>query len=188
LGVVASVGLAETYFTKLQSFVFRFETPVVLSLIIISWIIILQFNAYLPYKVPFQIFGLKEKDDMIAICEQIKDHTPVDAVFIQPFDNTELKYYAQRSSFIEFKANVRHQCFVNEWYRRIQLIYGLPLHDGVTGFSMQERADDYYYNPNSWQFNNHDGYGITHMLVKKDYKPPRGTLILSNNSYAVYKL
>ena len=125
---------------------------------------------------------------MIAICEQIKETTPIDAVFIQPFDNTELKFYGQRSSFVEFKANVRHTCYVNEWYRRVQLVYGVSAVDAEKGFALQQKADGNYYTENLWKFNNHSGYGITHMLVKKEYKPPFGTLILSNNSYAVYKL
>jgi len=142
----------------------------------------------LPYRVPFQLFGMKEKDDMIAICEKIKETAPVDAVFIQPFDNTELKFYGQRSSFVEFKANVKHKSFVGEWYRRIGIVYGISAIDEVQGFKLQDKADANYYTPEVWRFSNKAGYGITHMLVKKDYKPPYGNLILSNNSYAVYKL
>ncbi|HWB63379.1 MAG TPA: DUF6798 domain-containing protein [Chitinophagales bacterium] len=190
LGVVAFVGLGEDFYLqhlKLPE-TLKIELPVLISGIAIAWLIIINFNSFLPYKVPFQLFGMKEKDDMINICEQIKEKTPADAVFIQSFDNSELKFYAQRSSFVEFKANVRHTCFVKDWYHRIQLVYGLSLSDALEGFNMQDKADETYYTESPWQFHNHSGFGITHMLVKKDYKPPVGTLILSNNTYAVYKL
>jgi hypothetical protein len=179
----------EFYFNKGQlPDLVKFEQVGIIAVAILSWIIILQFNEHLPYHVPFQLFGMKQKDDMIAICEQIKEKTPADAVFIQPFDNTELKFYGQRSSFVEFKANVRHKNFVGEWYRRIQIVYGISSADANQGFKLQDQADANYYTHNTWQFSNKAGYGIQYMLVKNDYKPPYGTLILSNNSYAVYKL
>jgi hypothetical protein len=190
LGVVAVIGLAEEfYLSKLHlPDLVKFERAGLITLALLSWVVIIKFNEYLPYHVPFQLFGMKEKDDMIGICEKIKETTPADAIFIQPFDNTELKFYGQRSSFVEFKANVRHKSFVGEWYRRIQIVYGISTGDAMKGFKLQDKADANYYTSNAWQFTNKSGYGITHMLVKKDYKPPYGTLILSNNSYAVYKL
>ena len=190
LGVVAVVGLAEEfYLSKLQiPQSLKIEKAALLVVSILCWIVVLIFNDRLPYHVPYQLFGLKEKDDMIAICEQIKDHTPKDAVFIQPFDNSELKFYGQRSSFVEFKANVRNRNFVGEWYRRIHILYRLSTEDTEKGFEEKNRADASYYTNNLWQFNSHSGYGITHMLVRKEYKPPAGTLILSNNTYAVYQL
>ena len=45
--------------------------------------------------------------------------------------------------------------------------------DDKKGFALQEEADANYYTRNKWQFDRHNGYGITHMLVKKDYQPPR---------------
>ena len=190
LGVVAAVGLAEELYLskwKLPD-AFKLETVAICTIIVLSWGVILRFNEYLPYHVPFQIFGLKEKDDMISICEKIKEVTPKDAVFIQPFDNTELKFYGQRSSFVEFKANVRHKKYVGDWYQRILLIYGLSPNSSEKGFALKDLADVNYYTHNLWRFNARNGFGITHMLVNKDYKPPFGTLIVSNNTYAVYQL
>ena len=190
LGVVAVVGLAEEFYKgpwHLPDLI-RFEKATLITVALLSWVVIIKFNDHLPYHVPFQLFGMKEKDDMIAICEKIKEVTPPDAVFVQPFDNTELKFYAQRSSFVEFKANVRHKNFVGEWYRRIRIVYGISADDVQQGFKLQDKADANYYTTSTWQFERKAGYGVTHMLVKKDYKPLYGNLILSNNSYAVYKL
>ena len=190
LGVVAVVGLAEEFYTGKWHLpdMLKIEKPALFVVALLSWLVIIKFNEHLPYHVPYQLFGMKEKDDMIAICEKIKEVTPPDAVFVQPFDNTELKFYGQRSSFVEFKANVRHKNFVGEWYRRIHLLYGISAVDAVQGFGLKDAADAAYYTTDMWQFNRKAGYGITHMLVTKDYKPPYGTLILANNSYAVYKL
>jgi len=189
-GVVAVIGLIEEFYFAGRHLpdLIKYEKMLLMGFALLSWVVIIRFNQYLPYHVPFQLFGMKEQDDMIAICEQIKEETPADAVFVQPFDNTELKFYGQRSSFVEFKANVRHKNFVGEWYRRVQIVYGISTTDAQQGFQLKDKADANYYTTNAWTFNNKSGYGITHMLVKRDYKPPYGTLILSNNSYAVYKL
>ncbi len=190
LGVVALVGMVEEFYLNkghLPDMV-KFEKIGIIALALVSWLVIIEFNQYLPYKVPFQLFSMKEKDDMIAICEKINETIPANALFVQPFDNTELKFYGRRSSFVEFKANVKHKSFVGEWYRRIQIVYGISANDAQQGFKLQDKADASYYTSDPWQFNRKAGYGITHMLVKKDYKPLYGTLVLSNSTYAVYKL
>jgi len=89
---------------------------------------------------------------------------------------------------VEFKANVRNKKFTNDWYDRIHNIYGLSVNDAEKGFAMKDKADANYYNANQWAFSSRREFGITHMLVDKRYKPPFGSLILENNSYAVYKL
>ena len=190
LGVVAAVGLAEEFYLKKWNLpdLIKFELPGILLAAGLSGVVILFFSAHLPYTVPFELFGMKDKDDMITICKEIEAKTPNDAVFIQPFDNTELKFYGRRSSFVEFKANVKHKDFVGEWYRRIQIVYGISAIDAQQGFLLKDKADANYYTSNGWQFANKAGYGITHMLVHKEYKPPYGTLLFANNTYAVYKL
>ncbi len=189
LGVVAAIGLLEPRLVSIYILSdWRFDKAALVMAAVLSWVIILGFGSSLPYHVPYQIFGLKEKEDMINICEQIQKETPKDAVFIQPFDNSELKFYAQRSSFIEFKANVRHKCFVGEWYRRVQMVFDVSAADGAKGFALQQKADEHYYTLTLHELAILQQEGVTHMLVKKDQHPHAGSLILSNNTYAVYKL
>ena len=150
--------------------------------------LIVFFRHQLPYKVPYQLFALKQEDDMIAICEKIKETTPVDALFIQPFDNTELKYYGQRSSFVEFKANVRHKRFVGEWLYRVWMVYNIDLNADLRGFALQQYADKTFYSLNAEKLNGLKACGVTHLLTRRDANPGFGELIISNNTYAVYKL
>ena len=125
---------------------------------------------------------------MISICKDINEVTPSDAVFIQPFENTELKFFAQRSSYVEFKANVRNKKFVGDWYDRIQLVFDVSAENTEKGFALQQKANENYYTENRWVLSSRAGQGISYMLVKKNYAPPFGTKILENNSYAVYQL
>lgn len=190
LGVVAAIGLFEQILKTKPLFLnqFRFEKSALFITSLLCWLVILNFNEYLPYKVPFQIFGLKEKDDVISICGKIKDVTPKESVFIQPFDNTELKYYAQRSSYVEFKANVRNKTFVQQWHERVKEVFGVDASMEVKGFALQKTADNNYYHLSAQKISQLKAKGVTHLLTQKEFPPCTGSLILSNNTYEVYQL
>lgn len=161
------------------------------SLVLLSvacWLVIIFFNRSLPYQVPYQLFSLKNTDDMIAICRQIKQATPQNAVFIQPFENTELKFYSQRSSFVDFKANVRNKLFVTKWAERLKLVYGITPDMPAKGFALQQTADSVFYSLNKSQISELKQKGVTHVLTSRAAPFQFGNLILANQSYAVYQL
>lgn len=189
LGVVALVGLLEKNL-KLSNVTIGHK-PLIASMfvsVLACWLVILQFCNYLPYTVPFQLFGLKESDPIISICQQIEQATPANAVFVQPFDNTELKFYGRRSSYVEFKANVRNKAFIQQWVDRIEQVYDVSPNSPQKGFALQQAADNYYYHLPLAQLQKLKAEGVTHLLTKKEFVPATGTLILSNNTYAVYQL
>ena len=193
LGVVALFGFVEQFiFLNLPVFqssnLFKMGSTFLILGSIVIWGVILNFHQQLPYKVPFQLFAMKEQDDMISICEKIKEVTPRNAVFIQPFENTELKFYAERSSYIEFKANVRNKAFVKEWANREAEVFGVLPEMPVKGFALQKRADDFFYSLDEMQIKLLKRKGVTYLLTKKEYRPTIGNLILQNNTYAVYQL
>lgn len=190
LGVVALLSLADKYFSvameKLASVLN--ESLFLTVSAVFCWIVVLFFADYLPYQVPSQIFRFKEKDEMVSICTDIKVVVPSDAVFIQPFDNTELKFYAQRSSYVEFKANVRNKLFVRQWAERIEDVFGVNPSNAVRGFELKQQADNYFYSLTSERLELLKQKGVTHLLTIIKMKPATGKLILHNSSYAVYQL
>ncbi len=189
LGVVAVFGFAEQYLSSFTSSLpASLERAGLIVSIVLCWVVILNYSSILPYKVPFQLFGMKEQDDMIAICEQIKEVTPPDAVFVQPFDNTELKFYSQRSSYVEFKANVRNKAFVTEWAKRVEEVFGVSAQLQTKGFALRQKADAYFYNARKEQLDLLKRKGVTHILTKRLYPASTGQLILHNKTYAVYQL
>ncbi|MES2622755.1 MAG: DUF6798 domain-containing protein [Bacteroidota bacterium] len=189
-GVVACISIIEEAINIQKDWLgrFRFSSATLVVFSLIFWIIILNFNEQLPYKVPFQIFGLKQHDDMISICEKIKTTTAKESVFIQPFENTELKYFAQRASYVEFKANVRNRKFVREWHHRIQQVYGVSEANAKKGFVLSGKANDQFYQLKTDKIEELKQQGVTHILTRKEFPPSTGSLILSNSSYAVYQL
>lgn len=189
-GVVAVIGLAEEIGKAKLDWLHRIklEKAIMVTGIFVSWLVMWRFHDSLPYQVPFQLFEMKERDDAIAIAEQIKTNTPTDAVFIQPFDNTELKFYAQRSSYVEFKANVRNKLFVKEWADRIEEVFHVNGNMQVKGFALQQKADDHFYHLSASDLQLLKQKGVTHLLTRKEFPSSTGTIILSNKTYAVYQL
>ncbi len=190
LGVVAALGFVSDYLWKKEDYQF----PKVMEQTLLafggaaSFVIIIFFHSHLPYTVPYQLFGMKQQEDILRICESIQTATPPDAVFIQPFENTELKFYAQRSSYVEFKANVRHKAYVAQWYDRIQEVFGVNDEMKLQGFKLQQRADEHFYHLSSEELQKLKQQGVGYILTQKEYPPALGKLILENNSYAVYQL
>lgn len=175
----------ERYIYQLQK-----STSLLLSIVTV-FLIILSGRQFLPYHVPFQLPFLSYKDDLLQACDWIKSNTPSDAVFIQDFDNTELKFYAQRSSYVEFKANVRHKSKVREWFLRINEVYfpdGLP---ETKGFNLRVQGQQNFLFISNERLQLLKSKGVTHMLRSEKEKTVIHTTakkIFTNSGYAVYQL
>jgi hypothetical protein len=130
----------------------------------------------------------KAQNDMVDISLAIDKNISKQAVFVQPFTTTELKYYGRVSSYVDWKAFLKNRGALYEWYRRIQLIYGVSIADKEKGFFLQQKADAYYGALSITALQQLKKEGVTHLLLKKDVAPKAGTLILQNNTYAVYQL
>lgn len=185
LGVVAVAALLSGLF-RLAAL--QFEKSCITIATICVWIFIIVFHRTLPYQVPFQLFDMKKEDELISICQEVQCQTPIDAVFIQPFENTELKFYGQRSSYVEFKANVRNRRFVGEWYHRLKQVYQIDTQTEVKGFELQTLANNHFYHLTADELIKLKAAGVTHVLTRKEFPMASGAIIISNNSYAVYQL
>jgi hypothetical protein len=190
LGFVALFGYAGIYIGSLQFWRpgKNTERALLLAGTVTCFIVIAFFRQQLPYKVAYQIGSWKYDNEVIGLCEKVKTHTPVNALFIHPMEITEVKFYAQRGSYIEFKANVKHYLFVAEWYRRLQEVYGIDYHGSVAGFNLQQQADKYFTNLSGEQLNRLKAEGVTHVLTYKQTPSAIGTKVLESNTYAVYQL
>lgn len=187
MGVLAAVGFLFSHLPKLTvSFTTQRLLLFMGALLVVT--VTIFFRSHLPYSVPFQVAVFKLMDDKIEIAEQIRGLTPLEAVFIQPFDNTELKFYSQRSSYVEFKANVRHRAYVGEWYKRISEVYGVSYKDKLKGFELSQHANLYFNKLSAQQLKELKQKGVTHMLTTRNQPPAIGKLVAANTTYAVYKL
>jgi hypothetical protein len=187
LGVFAMIGLAKDHLPL--DWIPRNNRYVLTGLGIASAILVLSITTSSGLKNPnadYQFPG--NDDDAIAICKEIERITPKNAVFIQPFAFTAVKWHARRSSYVEFKANVRNKAFVGQWYKRVQQLYGVDYTRNEMGFDMEKKADEYFNHLSKEELQTLKGSGVTYVLTFSDALPAGYAAIIQNNSYAVFKL
>lgn len=187
LGILSAVGL-------LFNFVPTFNTIKPSIIAVCALVVVgLSFgsiyaNASL-FKTNYQ-FGTKSfEQPEIDIARKAQKCTPIDAVFVVPFAANEFKFWSERSSFIEFKANVRNKQFVGEWYRRIGEVYGVDTTDPHLGFEKHWTADRVYRERANSEFClQWKREGISHILIDERLTNPLLTLLDSNTRYYIYKI
>ena len=130
----------------------------------------------------------RHNENEIALCSKVKDITPIDAVFVQPFEMTALKFYGQRSSYVEFKAIAKNQKDLKIWYERIQEVFGLNYEIDKNGFDMQWKADEHLDNLGEDQLAILKKEGVTNIICRTSKYQQGHKLILSENGYFVYQL
>lgn len=130
----------------------------------------------------------QHNENEIVLCSKVKEITPVDAVFVQPFEMTALKFYGQRSSYVEFKAIAKNQKDLKTWYERIQEVFGLNYEVDKNGFDMKWKADEHLDNLDEGQLAKLKSEGVTDIICRTSKYQQGHKLILSENGYFVYQL
>jgi hypothetical protein len=129
----------------------------------------------------------KENDDAIAIAIMVDKQVGKDAVFIQPFSCTELKFFGRASSYVDWKAFVKNRTRIGEWYRRIGLVYGISIDDKEKGFGLTQKAEANFFNLKKETAARLKNEGVTHILTSNK-QMAFGKLLFQNRTYAVYQL
>jgi hypothetical protein len=146
------------------------------------------FIFYMYFSGAFDLGYKQHVESEVALCKKVKELTPKDAVFIQPFEMTGLKFHGQRSSYVEFKAIAKNQRDLKKWYERINEVFGLDYHTDSGGFYMSQKADDHLDNLDAQAIRKLKNEGVTHMICKTDKYKEGHKLILVENGYFVYEL
>lgn len=129
----------------------------------------------------------KTNDPLITCCIKAKQLTPIDALFIQPFNSSEFKYYSQRSSYVDYKANVRGPEQVIRWYSRLQEVYGLKATPDFSEKQLLIDAKANYLSLTNKQLQKLSAEGVQYMLTYNSYKTDL-PVIYQNDSYKIIEL
>lgn len=137
------------------------------------------------YEFPFYMRVTPEID----ISRQIAQHTPKDALLIQPAGLDEIKYYSMRSSYIDYKALTHTKGFIREWSKRFEEVYGIaPATSEVISFAAVGVADAHLREISPEQLDHlHRTKHITHLVTFADVQLPY-PVVAQNTKYIVYQL
>ncbi|MFN8310227.1 MAG: DUF6798 domain-containing protein [Chitinophagales bacterium] len=123
----------------------------------------------------------------IAISKLARQKSSVESVFLVPFQFTAMKYYGQRSCYVEFKAIAKNQRDIPEWYRRIQEVYGLDYREQAAGFQMEQQANQNLNHLNAVQLQRLKQEGVTHIICTNPALS-MGEKLDSTSNYFLYRL
>ena len=148
-----------------------------------------RFNAF-PYDLPFfqnLPTEMVEKNAEINIAELAKEKTSKDALFIIPIGNTHFKYYAERSTYIDYKAVIHRKSVIPIWYQRVQEVYGINIQTRQSGKNIDAVANDFYKKRTIQDLEVFAKKGINYWMTFKEVDLPLEK-IAENEKYVIYKL
>jgi hypothetical protein len=151
----------------------------VLALVLIIW-----FPEKNPWGFNFDFGQQKTTDPLIACSIKAKELTPQNALFIQPLNSSEFKYYSQRSSYVDFKANVRAPRQVINWFARLQELYGLKAIPNYPDKQILTDSKSYYLSLTGEQLHKLADEGVQYMLTYSEYKTNL-PVIYQNDEYKI---
>lgn len=160
--------------------------PILIPLLFYGLVLTNHLNAL---KKPMMIGNRIIEDPQIDIALKIKQNIPKDALFIVPYDATGFKYWSERNTYVDFKANTRTPGFMKEWHRRIGLVYNLSNQDKQKGFDLRAKANSFYNHHSTATLTLLINEHVTHILISKEcYFAQSHQAIVENKYWGVYAL
>ncbi len=136
------------------------------------------------YNLPFLSY---ENTPSISISIAAKDKISKNALFVQPVSLNLLKYFGEKSSYVNMIAFPNSKLFYKEWRRRIENVYHVYPNSGRDYAKMVKQADDNFYALRENDFHALQKEGVTHILTKNTHllSFPK---ILENSEFVIYKI
>lgn len=164
----------------------RFLTPLLTIMLIISILQITQTVHWLgkkPYHFPGTSYYTAEMD----LALQMKDKLPKNACILIPPQVTGVRYFSERSLFIDYKSNIHSKAYMSEAALRRRDLYGLTLPMRTSGKDMMSEMQQYYSNLETSDFQSFKEMGASHVMTAKDH-PLELEKVVSNSFFTLYKL
>jgi hypothetical protein len=157
---------------------------------------LLSFFIALLIGISVDIPGLKNKEYLIGdrweenlatdIALKARKMCPSDALVAVPIDDSRFRFASERSVYVDFKSIAHHTAYHQEWYTRMQELYGVDKRY-VAGFNMLQKGMNTYL---SYQTNDIKAFknkGINYWLTYNTQKLEL-PVIAQNAMYILYEI
>jgi hypothetical protein len=122
------------------------------------------------------------------ISQKAKVISDKNAVFIHPLSFTKFLFYAERSTYVNFKAIAREKNYIETWIKRLSLVYNIDANMPEKGFDIQAKANANFSNIDFAETQLLKEKGITHMITFKTHEIENLEVLAENEQYRIYKL
>lgn len=142
-----------------------------------------EFFAGKPYYFPWT----KPSSPAYELAAAVQKLCPKDASIITPPEMTEIRYFARRGVFIDYKSNIHSRDYLRESQDRREKIYGLTLALKRSGEDVQQTMRKHYKTLPLQEILTWKGAGATHIITYADVELDL-TKMYANESYSLYSL
>jgi hypothetical protein len=187
--LLALVACSESKLTVL----FNRHLPVSSYFTWMGFFFVIAFVVYKSKNKSMDLPFLTHETEEVHISRLALDKTPNVALFLIPPTLSEFRFFSQRSSYIDWKANVHQKSGWVNWLARIREVYKIDLGDKLKGHDLAAVANQNYSGLDELDLNkiliNADSIyhiKITHLIVPKPsiLKFP---IVAQNSKYVIYK-
>ena len=162
---------------------FQLAVPI----LILGVVCVYRLSGYMGEKPTYMFPWSTFKSDEVEISEQAGQLTPENAVYIIPVEFTAFRWYSKRSTYVDYKAMLHQQDFLEDWYKRIQNIYAYSLKEKQGGFDIHIFSKSLLEEPTSISIDFWRSLGITHIIsTAPEIKALKQ--VGKNNTYFIYSL
>jgi hypothetical protein len=179
LGIISTFAILKDIVTeKWHSYLSILSIIGLLTMIYINW----DKNHRLYPWVDTEFYN--DELNMAINCKKLCDKN---ALFVQPIEFSALKFYGERSSFVEYPRIVRAKNEIKIWYDRLNIVYnlkGIQLHRNPV---FAEQVNAIYDIQSDVNLRKYTNKGITHLILHSNHitKLP---VIYKNNKYKLVKI
>ncbi|MBX7227372.1 MAG: hypothetical protein K1X55_15160 [Chitinophagales bacterium] len=163
-GMLAFFGFIQTYIpTSVDHLLKKVQLPVYSIGIlfgILFWIFAPQ--KWFPDGVHYDFGSQYLEDPAVRISLMAKECTAENAVFLVPYNFTELSCYGERSCYFSDKANPKYPKAAHEWEKRVSIFYGLH---SKTDAENWNKANERYHAILPGKRKYMKDHGITHFIT-----------------------
>jgi uncharacterized membrane protein YiaA len=139
-----------------------------------------------PWAVPWDFGQQLQNDPLITVCRQAQLLTPKDAVFIYPLEVTEFAYYGRRSSYVDYKANLKQNAGASVWAERLQQVYGLDFRQPPA--DIKSAARSHFLALDSLQLRHLAEQGVTHILTYGEHQLDHLPWLAGSGPWQLYEM
>ncbi|HTF80746.1 MAG TPA: hypothetical protein VL947_03440 [Cytophagales bacterium] len=155
--------------------------------LLLSFVLPILFVTDNKYLFPWK--DLRKDNDEIDIAIAVKNMTHKDAVFIQPFFFSALKYFGERASYVEYHRILRSRATIKIWYDRLGEVYALDKRiDVARNPLLIETMDTNYSRLTSEDLDKLKQKGVQYMITFKSTAYPGRPVLYENNTYKLIEL
>ena len=189
VGSIGLMALLEMWFPVFKKNVFNYIWISGAGLLAASaFVIYIFFRNAIPWNVPYHFGNQRVTDPEIEICARIKRLTPNDALIMEPILHNNSMYYSERSSFVDYKCQVRRIDLIGEWARRMKIAYGLDYQSNIKGYAVFAPADSFYVSMDEDYLRSlKEKEGVTHILTYERHHL-NFPLLASNKLFRFYEI